>query len=76
VARTLWCRDCGIGYASLAGDVPIQCPRCEASPARWSTVAPAESSGTIYPADPKRAYRLTDNDRRFLKSIRVSQDEG
>lgn len=52
---TIWCRWCKVGYASV-GELPPICPSCDA-PAEWVT-------------DPW-PFKLTVNDRQFLKSIRV-----
>jgi hypothetical protein len=61
MARTLWCLNagCGTGYASVAGDVPTVCPKCD-QPAHWSTEDP-----------PKHPYVLSYLDKRFLNSLRI-----
>jgi len=64
MARTLWCGRCDAGYLSVAGDVPRQCPFCQASPTVWRTMAPVSD-------EPRTAWELTHNDKRFLASIRV-----
>lgn len=61
--RTLWCRKCSHGYASVAGDVPRVCPACDQKTV-WSTLAPTTVDG----------WTLTLNDRRFLKAIGVEAD--
>lgn len=59
MAQVLFCRKCGNWYA-VQLKVPDICPNCEQS-AEWSTEEP-------------KPYRLSENDRRFLKSIRVAPE--
>lgn len=61
--RTLWCTRCSVGYASVAGDVPRVCPACDRDTV-WSTLAPTSPR-----SDP---WTLTENDRRFLKALRIA----
>lgn len=65
MARLLWCRNCAIGYASVGGDVPTICPQCATTPARWTTMAPVSDV-------PRIRWRLTYNDRRFLKALKIA----
>lgn len=60
------CRLCGTGYASI-GEVPPVCPACEQE-TTWTTVP----SGY---AAPKPDYKLTLNDMRFLRSMKILADE-
>ena len=75
MAETLWCRypDCQIGYASVAGERPLVCPNCE-QPARWTTTEPAAPPMPKRGRDPAKVYRLSTNDRRFLKAVRIASD--
>lgn len=43
---------------AVCGELPKVCPRCEAE-ARWTTEPP---------------YHLTENDKRFLHSIKIAPD--
>jgi hypothetical protein len=63
MARTLWCRVCGVGYASVAGDQPPFCPQCE-QPAHWTSEQP-----------PKVPYVLSYGDKRFLHGLRIVSAE-
>jgi len=67
---TLWCRrpDCGIGYASVGGDVPTICPGC-LQDALWTTFAPLQAS-----VPPRVAWTLNYNDRKFLNTLRIAGD--
>lgn len=60
--RTLWCTKCAVGYASVAGDLPKVCPRCDQETV-WTTLAPQSA----------RSYDwvLNVNDKRFLRSLRI-----
>jgi hypothetical protein len=58
IMATIFCKFCKVGYASL-GELPPVCPECNA-PAHWIT-EPAET----WP------FRLSRNDKQFLRSIRV-----
>lgn len=59
----LFCRKCTTGLDS-PGVVPLVCPTCE-----------QETSWTRTPLGPwPVAFNLTVNDRKFLKSIRVSAE--
>jgi hypothetical protein len=60
--RTLYCRLCAAAYASVAGDQPAECPACGQA-AHWSTEPQA-----------RREYVLSENDRRFLKSLRIGAE--
>lgn len=68
MVRTLWCRLCSVGYASVAGDVPRICPGCDRETV-WTTMAPVSDV-------PRFAWELTFNDRRFLKTIRIDAEIG
>lgn len=65
--RELWCRhaDCGKTYESTAGHIPIICPHCERT-ALWTTEQPEPP--------PVKPYVLSENDRRFLKSLRIASN--
>lgn len=58
--RSLYCRRCAHEHPSVAGDQPSICPACRQE-AMWTT-EPV----------PLRPWALNENDRRFLKAIRVS----
>jgi hypothetical protein len=60
MAPIVFCRACGVGYAWI-GVLPAQCPSCSASNPRWST-----SRDDSWP------FKLTENDRRFLRKILIS----
>lgn len=61
-AITIFCRRCQVGYA-VSGPVPAICPACEEE-TTWTTVWPKEHEDL--------QFRLTDDDRAFLRSIRIS----
>ena len=63
--RTLYCRLCTAAYDSVAGDQPAICPACGKA-AHWSTEPPRD--------EPKRAWEITANDRRLLKSLKIHAD--
>lgn len=63
---TLYCKKCSAGYASL-GEVPRVCPACEQETS-WTTAMPMSS-------DPRVPYEVSLNDRRFLRSLRISPEE-
>lgn len=67
-ATILYCtrRDCRAGYASL-GEVPRICPACQQD-TRWTTVAPIADH-------PNTPFRVNINDRRFLRSLRISSED-
>jgi hypothetical protein len=60
VSRQYWCRLCKYLYEHPGGNLPDACPDCEQG-AHWS-------------ADPvpQKDYVLTENDCRFLKSLRIA----
>lgn len=68
--RTLWClrKACGIGYASVGGDVPTTCPGCGAD-ALWSTLAPIHAS-----MPPRVPWELSVNDLRLLSRFHIASD--
>jgi hypothetical protein len=66
MARTLFCGRCDAGYLSTAGDVPRQCPFCQAFTV-WRTMAPIQD-------EPRQAWELNRNDCRFLKSIKIASE--
>ncbi len=67
-ATILYCVRCHSGYGSI-GEVPLRCPMC-GQVTSWSTDVP------IMPApEPKSPYELNVNDKRFLRSIRITSDE-
>ncbi len=55
---TVYCQHCGYRYDAIARDFPMVCPNliCE-KPAFWST---------------QPRWEITENDRRFLRSIKVT----
>lgn len=65
--KIVYCRypDCGNQMDCIAGILSDKCPKC-LRPALWSTLPP--------PASSTRAYTLTLNDKRFLKSLRIDPD--
>ncbi len=63
MGRLLWCRLCTERYELLGGEAPGTCPSCGQA-AHWSSIEV-----------PKRQYMLSENDKRFLKSIRVDGTE-
>jgi hypothetical protein len=67
MARVLFCRRCTAGVTATKGDIPTLCPFCGYG-AGWTTqMAPL-------PDEPRPAWELTHNDKRFLASIKVSSD--
>lgn len=68
--RTLWCAACGAGYASINGDLPPVCPKCD-EPAIWLTDTPSHASKPA--RDPRLPYALNLNDRRLLKQLRIGE---
>lgn len=62
----IYCKKCGIGYASL-GEIPATCPACDQETS-WTTVPPSSDTPTV-------AYKLTVNDRRFLRSYRIAAED-
>lgn len=60
--RTIWCRLCKVKLEHVGGDLPTTCPECEQS-AHWSAVEV-----------PQKDYVLNENDRLFLKSIRIASN--
>jgi hypothetical protein len=66
VARVIWCRVCYEPYESIAGLLPPQCPACQ-KPAVWTTVRPDPTTPTV-------AYATSENDRKFLRSLRILPD--
>lgn len=62
--RELWCRHAGCGrtYVSDAGKIPELCPYCERVGA-WATIP-------MIP-DPVKPYRLSENDRKLLRALRI-----
>jgi hypothetical protein len=61
MARTLLCRKCGHWY-QIQITTPDICPHCEQS-ASW----------TIDP-DPDKPYRLSENDRKLLRSFKITPE--
>lgn len=61
----LFCRKCNVGYASV-GEIPLVCPSCELATS-WSTTPP-------YARDPKVPYKLTRDDRVFLRVQAIRPD--
>jgi len=59
VARVLLCRKCGHWY-QVVQQVPDICPFCEQS-ASW-----------VDDDTPSKPYVLSENDRKFLKSLRIA----
>ena len=55
-----WCRLCATRFKHFGGELPKTCPECEQA-GHWSTEEVVKFDD-----------RLTANDRRFLKSIRVA----
>lgn len=63
----LFCKLCGEPYEAV-NEIPNVCPDCHKETS-WSTTAPVRS---IPPKDP---YKLTFNDREFLKKIPITPEE-
>lgn len=61
---TIFCKSCWAGYASL-GEIPAICPNCEQE-TTWTTFARQ--------AGPTTPYRLTVDDRRFLRETKIRPD--
>lgn len=59
-AGDYWCRLCKYRYPHAGGSLPNQCPDCEQD-AHWSSEAV-----------PLKDYVLTENDIRFLRSLRIA----
>lgn len=59
--RMLYCRHCGFSYESHAGKILATCPHCQHS-GLWST--------DPTPVD-ETPPALSENDRRFLRSLRI-----
>lgn len=64
-SQLLYCRKCHVGYASI-GEIPPLCPSC-LTPTSWTTTAP-------FAREPKVPYKLTRDDRIFLKVQAISPD--
>lgn len=62
----IYCKRCGDGYGSV-GERPKMCPSC-LQKADWTETPPTSPT-------PKRPFKLNVNDRRFLRSIRISADD-
>ena len=62
VARVLLCRKCGHWY-QVVQQIPDICPHCEQS-ASWTT-----------DDAPSKPYVLSENDRKFLKSLRIATND-
>lgn len=63
-ALTIFCKRCHVGYAAI-GSIPAVCPACEQETS-WTTTWPHE--------DPRFPFSLTVDDRRFLRSLRITGD--
>ena len=63
MGRVLLCRRCGHWY-QVTMIIPDICPNCESS-ASWTT-----------DPDPEKPYRLSENDRMLLKSLRIDPEDG
>jgi hypothetical protein len=59
MAHVLLCRKCGHWY-QVVRQIPDICPHCEQS-ASWTT-----------DPDPDKPFKLTENDKKFLRSIRIA----
>ena len=72
MARELYCRyeQCGFSFGATAGMLPVVCPSCKRT-AKWAT-APVVARTDA----PRVAYALTFNDKRFLRSIHITQEVG
>ena len=71
MARELFCRyeGCGFAFTSVAGMLPLVCPKCQKS-AKWSTAPRADGSG-----EPSTPFVLSYNDRRMLHTLRIDPEE-
>lgn len=58
-APIVFCQGCGVGYACV-GDLPPTCPKCDTPEPAWSSMRP---------------LKLSANDRKFLKSLRIRTDD-
>lgn len=62
--HTIWCRHCRMGFA-LAKPWPPVCQNAEcAQRADWAEESP----------EPRAAYNLTANDRRWLRSFKIDPE--
>jgi hypothetical protein len=66
MARDIYCRWCDWPTEVVADQLPAVCGHCHRE-ARWTTLAPVSD-------EPGHPWKLTTNDCRFLKSIKVSAD--
>jgi hypothetical protein len=66
MARDIYCRWCDWPTEVEPGQLPAVCEHCHRE-ARWTTLAPVSD-------EPRPAWELTHNDKRFLASIKVSSD--
>jgi hypothetical protein len=62
MAAILYCRHCNTGYTTT-GMIPPVCPGCLRT-GNWTTKP-----------GPKIAYQLTNNDKRFLKTLRIQPED-
>jgi hypothetical protein len=60
VSRSYWCRLCKNVLEHPGGNLPTECPHCEQG-AHWSAEAV-----------PQKDYVLTENDVRFLRSLKIA----
>ena len=72
MARELFCRyeGCGFSFTSVAGMLPLVCPKCQKS-AKWSTAPRAEESS----AEPSTPFVLSYMDKRLLHQIKIDPEE-
>ena len=63
MGRPLWCMKCAAKWEQVAGELPAICPGCQRA-----TVWSVEEV-------PAKRYALSMNDRRFLRSIKITPDE-
>lgn len=65
----LCCRSCFL-ILPLPTEIPISCGQCGATGEAWWKLLPHWREG-----EPRVAYELTWNDRRWLRSLRIAADE-
>ena len=63
MARVLYCSHCQAEYFTDTGPMRSLCYIC-GRPTIWTTMAPV-------PDEPRPAWELSQNDRRFLRSIKI-----
>lgn len=70
MAKELHCRYEGCGHVEVrkGGMLPLVCPGCGLT-AKWSSEAVTENTVV-----PRPSYKLTLNDRRFLRGLKIDPE--